>query len=113
MIFASISYPLSRNRLTVHTLDTPSLVPFPAGTSSCVTILPIPAHYPSPLTLPFRDKQLRVFDFKRGKMKRKYDESVEAYQVGPICLADVSCPTCHQPSYFVIFYSREETRLFS
>ena len=28
-----------------------------------------------------RDKQLRVFDFKKGKLRRKYDESVQVYQV--------------------------------
>jgi peptidylprolyl isomerase domain and WD repeat-containing protein 1 len=28
-----------------------------------------------------RDKIIRVFDFARGKLKRKYDESVAAYQV--------------------------------
>ena len=28
-----------------------------------------------------RDKQIRVFDFKKGKMKKVYDESVEVYQV--------------------------------
>jgi hypothetical protein len=28
-----------------------------------------------------RDKQLRIFDFKKGKMKRRYSESVETYQV--------------------------------
>ena len=33
------------------------------------------------LVLVDRDKQLRVFDFKKGKMTRKYDESVDAYQV--------------------------------
>ena len=29
----------------------------------------------------YRDKQIRVFDFKKGKVKKVYDESVEVYQV--------------------------------
>jgi hypothetical protein len=28
-----------------------------------------------------RDKQLRIYDFRKGKMKRRYSESVETYQV--------------------------------
>jgi hypothetical protein len=37
-----------------------------------------------------RDKQLRIFDFKKGKMKRRYSESVETYQVcAVLCCAVV------------------------
>jgi hypothetical protein len=39
-----------------------------------------------------RDKQLRIFDFKKGKMKRRYSESVETYQVcAVLCCAALWC----------------------
>jgi hypothetical protein len=51
------------------------------------------------------DKQIRLFDFCSGKLRRKYDESVRAYQV-PVPGATVLIPLIGESPYLLLDLSR-------
>lgn len=65
-----------------------------AKTSPCSLVLDPSG---SKFALVTRDKHIRIFDFASGKMKRKYDESAQAYQVQVYTLkyADIDAHTHH------------------